>query len=241
MSTLRRRLVPLVVVAAVTAAACSGSSSPRKDPVVTPPDVTLASIAVLPHPRSVPLGLPIRFTAMGTYSDGSSADLTASVVWRSSSEAIATVSNGAASPGLAATVSMGTRDHRDGAGVRRLRDDDAERHRRAARVRRRRADEPDNPRRHGAPALRARHAHGRVGRRRHREPHLDVRQRRGRDGLAVRPRPGDRRRDGDNHRDRSRQRNDLRHDDDHGDRRPCRARVRDAEPRIRRRAAGPCR
>ena len=103
-----RRLVPLVVVAALTAA-CSGKSAPRQEPAAPAAEVTLTAIAVLPgSPDPVPLGLPIRFTATGTYSDGSTADLTANVVWRSSSEAVATISNGAASPGLTATLSKGT-------------------------------------------------------------------------------------------------------------------------------------
>ncbi|MCA9504087.1 MAG: Ig-like domain-containing protein [Myxococcales bacterium] len=64
---------------------------------------TLASIAVEPASPSVAIGLPQQFTAMGTYSDGSTQDLTASVVWTSSDEQHATIAGG----GMASTVAQG--------------------------------------------------------------------------------------------------------------------------------------
>jgi len=69
---------------------------------------TLLSIAVTPANPNVPLGLTQQFTATGTYSDGSTQNLTASVSWASSSTTAATIVAGGASGGLATTVATGT-------------------------------------------------------------------------------------------------------------------------------------
>jgi hypothetical protein len=69
---------------------------------------TLSSIAVTPANPSVVNGLTRQFTATGIYSDGTSADITASVIWTSSDIAVAIMNpNGAANSGLATTVSAG--------------------------------------------------------------------------------------------------------------------------------------
>jgi uncharacterized protein YjdB len=52
----------------------------------------LVSIAISPAASSVPVHTTQQFTATGSYSDGSSADLTALVTWSSSSNATATIS-----------------------------------------------------------------------------------------------------------------------------------------------------
>jgi uncharacterized protein YjdB len=62
------------------------------------------SIAIVPANPSVPLGLTEQSTATGTYTDGSTQDLTASVTWASSNAAAATI----ASSGLATAVALGT-------------------------------------------------------------------------------------------------------------------------------------
>src|SRR5262249_42766286 len=46
--------------------------------------------------------------AIGTYSDGSTADITTVVTWSSSSTGVATISNTGNSPGLASAVAAGT-------------------------------------------------------------------------------------------------------------------------------------
>ena len=65
---------------------------------------TLSSIAVTPANPSVVAGATQQFTATGTYSDGSSQNLTSSVAWTSTSTAVATIN----SSGLASAVSAGS-------------------------------------------------------------------------------------------------------------------------------------
>jgi hypothetical protein len=69
---------------------------------------TLVSIAVTPPAPSIALGAQQQFIATGTYSDGSTQILTASVTWTSANTAVATISNTAGSQGLATSVSVGT-------------------------------------------------------------------------------------------------------------------------------------
>lgn len=68
----------------------------------------LALIAVTPADRSVAKGVPVQYTASSTYSDGSVADLTASVTWASDAPAVATVSSAAGSGSGAAARSDST-------------------------------------------------------------------------------------------------------------------------------------
>jgi plastocyanin len=69
---------------------------------------SLQSIAVTPANPSVAKGLTQQFHAMGTFSDGSSRDVTSQVTWASSNTAVATISNAAGSQGLATGVTPGT-------------------------------------------------------------------------------------------------------------------------------------
>lgn len=68
----------------------------------------LQSIAVTPPTPSVAKGRTQQFTATGTFSDGTTANLTATATWFSSNEAVATVSNAAGSQGRASTLTAGT-------------------------------------------------------------------------------------------------------------------------------------
>ena len=68
---------------------------------------TLVSIAVTPANPSVPRGLTQQFTATGTFTDGSTQDLTTSVSWSSSDGTVASIAN-AGAPGLATALSQGT-------------------------------------------------------------------------------------------------------------------------------------
>ena len=72
----------------------------------------LVSIALNPASASVPVGVPQQFTATGTYTDGTTQDLTTVGHWTSSAASVATVSNAAGSQGLATT--LGTGDTRIG-------------------------------------------------------------------------------------------------------------------------------
>src|SRR5205823_785904 len=65
---------------------------------------TPVSIAVTPANPSIPRGTTQQFTATGTYSDGSTVDLTSSAAWVSSSPAVATITAG----GLASGGARGT-------------------------------------------------------------------------------------------------------------------------------------
>jgi CSLREA domain-containing protein len=65
---------------------------------------TLKSIAVTPGNPSVGEGLTQQFTATGTYSDGSTQNITNSVAWASGTSAVATIDN----TGLATTHAFGT-------------------------------------------------------------------------------------------------------------------------------------
>jgi uncharacterized protein YjdB len=69
---------------------------------VTPP--RLESLSITPRTANVAAGLPQQFTATGSYSDGSSRDLSSQVTWSTSSPMIATV-DGA---GRATTLTQGT-------------------------------------------------------------------------------------------------------------------------------------
>ncbi|HEV2521280.1 MAG TPA: Ig-like domain-containing protein, partial [Candidatus Acidoferrales bacterium] len=68
---------------------------------------TLTSITVTPNPASVAAGNSVQFTATGHFSDGTTSNLTTTVVWSSADTTIATVSNTAGSQGLATGVKAG--------------------------------------------------------------------------------------------------------------------------------------
>ena len=68
------------------------------------PAATLTSIAVTPANPSIEVGGTQQFTATGTYSDGSTQNLTGSVTWASSNTGVATIN----SAGLATAVSAGS-------------------------------------------------------------------------------------------------------------------------------------
>jgi CSLREA domain-containing protein len=65
---------------------------------------TLKSITVTPSNPSVGEGLTEQFTAMGTYSDGSTLNITNSVTWKSATQSVATIN----ASGLATTDGVGT-------------------------------------------------------------------------------------------------------------------------------------
>jgi hypothetical protein len=71
--------------------------------LMTVTTVTLVSIKVTPFNPVVNYGQTVRFTATGTYSDGSTKDITQVVTWSSSDTAIATISNAPLTKGVATT------------------------------------------------------------------------------------------------------------------------------------------
>jgi YD repeat-containing protein len=75
-----------------------GSVSGSATVTVTPP--ALVSIAVTPSNTSIPAGTPQQFTAMGTYSDGSTQDVSSTATWTSSAPAVVTINGSGVATGL---------------------------------------------------------------------------------------------------------------------------------------------
>ncbi len=73
---------------------------------VTP--ATLVSIAVSPTNQSIAKGTSEQYTAIGTYTDGSTQNLTSAVAWTSSSSSVASISNASGSQGLASSAAVGS-------------------------------------------------------------------------------------------------------------------------------------
>jgi Bacterial Ig-like domain (group 2) len=92
-------LVTSVAAGQVTIfAALSGVSGSE---AVTVNPKALSSIAVSPSTANFPIGESRQYSASGTYTDGSAADLTSTVTWSSSAPAVAAVSTGGLVSGLA--------------------------------------------------------------------------------------------------------------------------------------------
>ena len=73
----------------------------------TSTSATLVSIAVGPTSQSLPIDATQQFTAIGTYSDSTTKDLTSSVTWNSSDTGVATIgASGMATPVAAGTTTI---------------------------------------------------------------------------------------------------------------------------------------
>jgi hypothetical protein len=99
-------LATSITSGSTTISATSGDISGSTSLTVTA--ATLVSIEVTPVNPSITLGTTEQFTATGTYDDGSTQDLTTSVIWKSSSSSVASISNAAGSNGLATSVAAGS-------------------------------------------------------------------------------------------------------------------------------------
>ncbi|GHD04884.1 hypothetical protein GCM10007320_66260 [Pseudorhodoferax aquiterrae] len=84
--------------ASITAASGAIASAPV---TLTVTPATLVSLAVNPSSASVASGGTQGFAAVGTFTDASTQDLTATAMWTSSAPSVATVSNAAGTKGLA--------------------------------------------------------------------------------------------------------------------------------------------
>ena len=73
--------------------------------VVNP--AALVSIAINPQSAAIALGTTQQFTATGTYTDGTTQDVTSVVTWSSSDATIAIISNAVGSYGLATSAGQG--------------------------------------------------------------------------------------------------------------------------------------
>ena len=90
-------LVVIFLLAAFTACGGGGSSA-------TAPPASLTAINITPASPSLALGLTQQMTAMGTFSDGGTRDLTSSVVWSSASPGVSSINTS----GLASSLGQGT-------------------------------------------------------------------------------------------------------------------------------------
>ena len=70
-------------------------------------NAALVSLAVSPPSATIPKGTSQQFSAVGTYSDQSTQDLTATATWSSSNVGTATIGTGMMNPGLAFGVAAG--------------------------------------------------------------------------------------------------------------------------------------
>jgi len=91
---------------AVTITAASGSVSGSGNLTVTA--ASLVSIAITPLNPAIPLGTSQQFAATGTYTDGTTKDITPTVTWTSSIPSVAVISNAIQSQGLATSAGTGT-------------------------------------------------------------------------------------------------------------------------------------
>ncbi|MGA7218703.1 MAG: choice-of-anchor D domain-containing protein [Candidatus Sulfotelmatobacter sp.] len=95
-------LATAIAAGATTITATSGKITGTTPMTVVP--AALVSIAITPTAPSIALGTQQQFAATGTYSDGSTQNLTGSVAWSSSALNVATIAAG----GLASSVGTGT-------------------------------------------------------------------------------------------------------------------------------------
>jgi hypothetical protein len=99
-------LASSVGIGTATITAASGSVTSSTLVTVTP--AVLLSIALNPATATVPLGVTEQFTATGTFTDGTTQDVTQSGHWSSTVATVATISNSAGTAGLATTLGTGT-------------------------------------------------------------------------------------------------------------------------------------
>jgi hypothetical protein len=71
-------------------------------------NATIASISLAPASITLPIGAQKLFVARGTFSDGSTQDISDSSVWSSDNTAVATVGNSSGNVGLASSVGAGS-------------------------------------------------------------------------------------------------------------------------------------
>jgi hypothetical protein len=105
-ATVSAGLVNSVALGNTSVTATSGSITGSTTLTVT--SAVLVSIAVTPAIPTIPMGTTQPFTATGTYTDGSTQNITDTVQWSSDTPAVATISNATPSQGMASSVSQGT-------------------------------------------------------------------------------------------------------------------------------------
>jgi len=96
-------------IGVTTVTAASGDISGST--LLTVTEATLVSIEVTPANQSVQMKSTVQYTATGTFSDNTTQDVTKLVVWTSSENSIAGISNDVGSKGLATGACRGVDDH----------------------------------------------------------------------------------------------------------------------------------
>jgi hypothetical protein len=96
-------LATSVAVGSTIITAKSGSVSGSSALIVTP--AVVESISISPNPAFTGIGLSRQLTATGTYSDGTTANVTTTAIWTSGTQSVATVGP---TTGLTTGVSLGT-------------------------------------------------------------------------------------------------------------------------------------
>ena len=93
-----KKIYPMLLATVILLASCGGGGGGGGG------GKSLSSIAVTPANNKIPVGQTKQYTATGTYSDGSTQDLTSSATWSSSASPVATI----ASSGMVTAVSTGS-------------------------------------------------------------------------------------------------------------------------------------
>lgn len=96
-----KKIYAILLVNVILLAGCGGGGGGGGGGSTGP---SLSSIAVAPANNNIPVGQIKQFTATGTFSDGSTQDLTSSVTWSSSAANFATIT----SSGMVTTVAAGS-------------------------------------------------------------------------------------------------------------------------------------
>jgi trimeric autotransporter adhesin len=76
--------------------------------VLTVTSATLVTVAVAPASLSIPAGVVVNLSATGTFSDGTTQDLTVPCNWASQNTGVATVNNSGANSGIMTAISPGS-------------------------------------------------------------------------------------------------------------------------------------
>ena len=106
---MRRLLFVPVLAGLLMLASCGGNSGSTTTSPTTPSGpATLQSIAITPGSATIAQATTQAFTATGSYSDGSTKDLTATAQWSCLLPNLATVSSSSPTQGLATGISAGT-------------------------------------------------------------------------------------------------------------------------------------
>ncbi len=91
-----------------TAAITASLQSVTGTATLTVTSAELVSISISPQSSTSPISITSSFVAIGTYADGSEADITSSVTWSTTDSNVATISNAIGSQGLLTAVGEGT-------------------------------------------------------------------------------------------------------------------------------------